>query len=268
METQTVKTDTNVDEIALALARSILYSALARGFRPPSEETVRRLFAPESLGVVAQAANRIDPGPESRLAAPARGLITAAIVSGDRYRESYTRLFGHTLRGIVSPYETEYGSEALFQQPQELADLLGFYRAFGLAPEPTRHERADHISCECEFLGFLSLKESYALENRLSSMLEETRKAARLFLRDHLGRFVPAFASKLAVADAGGPYAVLGDLCSKFVALECGRVGVSIGPRNLALRPDDDRRIPMACGGAGDCTAFADARPTEPEVIR
>ena len=70
----------------------------------------------------------------------------------------------HRPRGTITPYETEYGNEALFQQPQELGDLMGFYRAFGLAMKQDRRERADHISCECEFLMFLALKEAYALE--------------------------------------------------------------------------------------------------------
>ena len=55
---------------------------------------------------------------------------TAALAS--RYRF----LFGHTARGEITPYETEYGNEALFQQPQELGDLMGFYRAFGLDMKP------------------------------------------------------------------------------------------------------------------------------------
>ncbi len=45
---------------------------------------------------------------------------------------SYRALFGHAVRGPIPPYETEYGNEALFQQPQEMGDLMGFYRAFGL----------------------------------------------------------------------------------------------------------------------------------------
>jgi TorA maturation chaperone TorD len=31
---------------------------------------------------------------------------------------------------------------------------MGFYNAFGLTLKPGKRERADHISCECEFLMF------------------------------------------------------------------------------------------------------------------
>jgi TorA maturation chaperone TorD len=74
----------------------------------------------------------------------------------------HRRLFGHTVRGEVPAYETEYGDEALFQQPQELSDLGGFMQAFGLKLRPDAHERIDHVSCECEFLAFLGYKEAFA----------------------------------------------------------------------------------------------------------
>ena len=112
---------------------------------------------------------------------------------------AYQRLFGHTARGAVSPYETEYGNESLFQQPQEMGDLAGFYRAFGLRLNVAERERLDHISCECEFMLFLALKEAYALEHADTAMGEETSKAVRLFLRDHLGRFGPTFAKNWSV---------------------------------------------------------------------
>ena len=129
----------------------------------------------------------------------------------------YRVLFGHTARGPIPPYETEYGNEALFQQPQELGDLMGFYHAFGLGLKQDQRERADHVSCECEFLMFLSLKEAYALENDNREMLVETRKAEKLFLRDHLARFLPTFSAKLDREDPSGFYGMLAGLCLQFV---------------------------------------------------
>ena len=41
---------------------------------------------------------------------------------------------------------------------------------------------------------FLALKEAYALEHDDPEMVSETRKAEKIFLRDRLGRFLPAFA--------------------------------------------------------------------------
>jgi TorA maturation chaperone TorD len=148
----------------------------------------------------------------------------------------------------VSPYETEYGQEALFQQPQEMGDLGGFLKAFGLTLRAEAHERIDHVSCECEFLAFLARKEAYALTQGDDAMAGETRRAGRLFLRDHFGRFGPAFARKLTREDRDGFYGALGELCLAILAAECGRLRVPAGSEFLQLRDVDLDDAPMACG--------------------
>ncbi|MBI2080724.1 MAG: molecular chaperone TorD family protein, partial [candidate division NC10 bacterium] len=158
------------------------------------------------------------------------------------------RLFGHTARGRVPPYETAYGEDSPFQPAQEMSDLAAFFRAFGLALRPAGHERIDHISCECEYLLFLARKEACALERGDQAMREETRRAARLFLRDHVGRFAPAFGKRLAREDPGGFYGALGELCAAFVTQECAWARVAAGPEVLRLRSPSGADAPMACG--------------------
>ena len=210
----------------------------------------------EGAAALSDAAAVLNPNHDSGLDSAAQALAAREKVSVAELSASYLRLFGHTARGPVAPYETEYGAEALFQQPQEMGDLAGFYLAFGLTLNPAEHERPDHVSCECEFLSFLALKEAYALESGDARMLEEARKAAHLFLRDHLGCFVPAFAKKLITEGRGGFYEKLGELCLKFVTVECTRLGVAMGPQSLSLRPANDDRVPMACGSGAECTAM------------
>jgi DMSO reductase family type II enzyme chaperone len=255
METDTLAATAQAADIDIALCRATLYSALALGFRPPEKETKARLTTQEAVAALAEAAALLDAGGDAGLGAAVKTLVAADASPLDDLVESYRRLFGHSARGAVPPYETEYGAEALFQQPQEMGDLMGFYNAFGLALNGRQHERADHVSCECEFLCFLALKEAYALEHGDDSMLEETRKAERLFLRDHLARFLPAFAKKLVREDAGGLYGFLGGVGYGFIVLECARFSVRLGPENLTLRPADDERVPMACG-SGECPAM------------
>jgi DMSO reductase family type II enzyme chaperone len=289
MEPEASGTDQRVGEIDTALCRATLYGALALGFRRPTEEAIARLVSKEGKEALADAAAILDSHPhpyplpfrarettstlsfEERdrvrrdfgLAATVKSLDGAQAASVIELSASYRRLFGHTAGGAVPPYETEYGSEALFQQPQELGDLMGFYSAFGLTLNAAEHERADHISCECEFLSFLALKEAYALEKRDDSMLEETRKAARLFLRDHLGRFVPAFAKRLTREDRDGFYGALGELCLRLVTLECARSDLPLGSVGLDLRPATDDRVPMACGNGAECAAMPGAGTPE-----
>jgi len=258
MDAPASRLNQQVTEVEIALCRATLYGALALGFRPPTEETVDRLVSEEGATALAEAATILDANSAAGLRSAALKLSTDnATLSALSY--AHRHLFGHTAHGSVPPYETEYGAEALFQQPQELGDLTGFYLAFGLTLNPAEHERADHVSCEFEFLSFLAMKEAYALESGDLPMLEEVRKAARLFLRDHLGRFVPAFARKLVTVGRESFYGNLGELCLRFVTVECARLGVLLGPKNLSLRPANDDRVPMACGSGTECAAMPGA---------
>jgi TorA maturation chaperone TorD len=270
--------DRGAAAVDLALARATLYTALAEGFLPPASTGAARLRSPRAAAALetaaavvesdAQARTRGSPAPSAQgigvpdspatlelRAAVAR--LVAAVASHDPHGPAYTRLFGHTARGEIPLYETEYGAGDPIQQPHELADLAGFLGAFGLTVDPEQHERVDHVSCECEFLAFLALKEAWALECGDDETLAETRKAARLFLRDHLARFGPAFGHRLARADAAGFYGALGDALRALVETDCLRLDVETGPRLLRLRPTEEPGVPMACGDAGDSCAAA-----------
>ena len=142
---------------------------------------------------------------------------------------SYTRLFGHTARGAVSAYETEYGDDTLFQNPQELSDIAGFLRAFGLVLGARTHERIDHVSCELEFMAFLAGKEAYAVEMGDETMHVETRRTSGLFLTDHLGRIAPSFAHRVLKEDPDGFYGRTGRLLGSFLTAVCGELGVPAG---------------------------------------
>ena len=241
------------DEVDLALCRSILYEALALGFRPPTAETMERLVSPNGVNALADAVAVLDSAWTTDLATLARRFPGSQVLpSLEALQASHRRLFGHTARGGVSPYETEYGEDSLFQPPQEMSDLGGFYRSFGLVLRPSEHERIDHIACECEFMLFLARKEAYALVQNDALMLQETRRATRLFLRHHLGRWAPAFGRRLARRDPGGFYGGLGELLVAFVTQECARVGVPAGPELLRLRSTSLGNVPMACGPADE----------------
>ena len=251
-----------------ALARSVCYGILARALHPPSEELVRELRSEQTQDALLYAASVLgdllppEPGtPEAATTQdrsvnlPARAadwVRTFAAVSLDRLLEIHGRVFGHTARGAVCPYETEYGAEALFQQPRRLAKITGFYGAFGLKPREAERERADHVSCELEFMEFLSRKEAYAIQCGEGELLQETRRAIVLFLRDHLACFGRAFARLLAEQDPQGYFGKLGDVMFDLLTLECARLGIQPGPPVLRLRSSEEDSVPMACGNDSD----------------
>jgi TorA maturation chaperone TorD len=237
-------------EIDAAVCRAILYDVLAMSLRPPTRVMLSRLEADGASETVVGAAAALDGLDGSAPVAPAVKTFFAALRGAtlDRLSESYRDLFGHTAHGEVPPYESEYGPDDVFRQAQELADIGGFYRAFGLEMSRIRRERNDHIAAECEFLSLLATKEAYeAVEGDIESH-EAVRRAERLFLRDHAGRFGRAFARSLSRSAGHALYKAAGDLCFDFLTSECGRFGVPPGREVLKLRQAVESEPPMACG--------------------
>ena len=247
--------------IDAALARSVLYGVITRAFQPPTAAAVEALTSNEGQRTFRDAVHLLDVERSEvpRLSPAVEALVQAADQTrlGDLIAD-YSALFGHTARGLVCPYETEYGPTATFAQPQTLADIAGSYRAFGLRRSPEADERVDHIGCECEFVMFLALKEAYALEAlgdesaaqpaAYRETLEETRKASRLFLRDHLGRFGRAFANTVVREDPHRFYGSVARLLEQLLDFDCARLEVPVGPPTLELRSDEEDETPMGCG--------------------
>lgn len=140
--------------------------------------------------------------------------------------EAHRTLFGHNLTPDCPPYETQFHETHIFQQAQTLADIAGFYRAFGLDVAESAHERADHLSVELEFMGYLCLKEWHALASGREGDANVCRDAQKKFLGDHVGVWAGAFAERLAGRAAGTPYAGVARALGTFVHVERERLGV------------------------------------------
>lgn len=252
-----------------ALARSVLYHAVTLGLRPPAEADSHSRFDPAERTAIREAAALLDaPGSSSEALLPAVETFCDRAASPSDRLAAHARLFGHS-RGLVCPFETEYGTEGAFRQPQELADIAGTYLAFGLKPSEGGDERVDHAACECEFMDFLARKQAFGLGSLWTSEdQEEAREwlatvqgAARGFLREHLGRFGRAFASRLINEDADGFHGALGAVLFRFLTQECQRFGLPSGPPSLELRPPVPDDTPMACGRTDDELIQIQRRP-------
>jgi DMSO reductase family type II enzyme chaperone len=147
----------------------------------------------------------------------------------------HRRAFG--LAGSLC-YETEYGLPHEFRQSQELADIAGFYRAFGFNVGGNVRERPDHLAAELEFMHVLALKEAVAAESGIAEQAETCADAQRKFLQDHLGRWIGWFAESLARSAESGPYPALARFAAAFVRADAERLGAHPEPRSLAgLQP-------------------------------
>jgi TorA maturation chaperone TorD len=131
-------------------------------------------------------------------------------------------------------YETEFGLPHEFRQSQELADIAGFYRAFGLQTGATVRERPDHLATELEFMYMLLLKEAYATSSSLPEKAEICVDAQRKFLQDHLACWIGLFrrslersvGERLGDGSLNSPYIMLACLIETFIQVEARRLGV------------------------------------------
>jgi putative dimethyl sulfoxide reductase chaperone len=131
-------------------------------------------------------------------------------------------------------YETEYGLPHEYQQSQEMADLAGFYKAFGFHTGGEIRERPDHISVELEFMCMLALKEAYALEQDHVENAAICIEAQSKFLAEHLGNWFSLFAQSLRLNAQDGPYLPLAHFATHYLQLEANRLGVKWAPRDRA----------------------------------
>ena len=131
---------------------------------------------------------------------------------------AYVRLFD-PVAGIF-PYESEMKNLRDFSKVHLMADIMGFYKAFGVEPST---ERPDHISSELEFMHYLTLKESYALRKRQMENAAVCRSAREKFFSDHVMTWTDALIEAMrarAGEDIAPFYAHLMDLLQLFVESE------------------------------------------------
>ncbi|MEJ5247355.1 MAG: molecular chaperone TorD family protein [Caldilinea sp.] len=142
---------------------------------------------------------------------------------------AYLRAFGAA--GSLC-YETEYGLPHEYRQAQELADIAGFYRAFGFTLGGAVRERPDHLAVELEFMHVLALKEAHALLTGVAEQAELCVDAQAKFLGDHLGVWIELFAQSLALNTREAPYLPLARFTVEWVRADAARLGVQLASRN------------------------------------
>ncbi len=199
------------------LADAALFNLLAHAFSYPETTDI-----PE----VADAFGRsLDAKPRVDLLLLQRAAAAWSQAERDTLPGAYVR---HFLAGSTcSLHETAYGDgRRIAGRPVELADVQGFYEAFGFGPSERHPDLPDHLCAELEFLSLLLLKEAYARHANWPRRAALTRAAEATFLRDHLGRWIPSLARAIAERQAE-PYASLAALLDAAVAAQCRRLRVS-----------------------------------------
>lgn len=173
----------------LLSARSILYSFVSAMFSSPDLQKFDLLCNTEFIKQVMASCEFIEP----RLAMRAKKIFKQMDTG---IKPEFMEVFGHTLSNDNSLYEMEHlKNKDVFAMTQNLADISGFYKAFGLQVDPG--ERADHLAVEAEFLGFILLKEALAVQNGETENAETCREAAYAFWNDHFSYWIPFLISSI-----------------------------------------------------------------------
>jgi TorA maturation chaperone TorD len=110
----------------------------------------------------------------------------------DIWEQEYNRLFeGNVLCPIN---ETGFVRR---ERGAILADIAGFYQAFGFQLSDTAKDKVDHLRCELEFVALLLIMLAKAQEEALTEGFTVTQEALAAFTFDHLGEWLDAFCERL-----------------------------------------------------------------------
>lgn len=245
----------------LAVARAFVYRFLALAFEYPSPDRWSELIDEGGLeGLVAAADSLADAGIR-RCCEDLRQTLPRA--DREAHHDRYVSAFGHAARGSIPMNEIEYGeprADALYQ-PHRLADLAAFYRAFGLSVAGDSGERHDHLCLQLEFISVLAAKEAWAMRGHADAeALAVCRQGTRDFLREHAGRWIPAFCRMVVARADAGALAPLAALLRAVIEVDCGRYGVPAGPDTLVVRLSDEAAERL-CDGCGLRQAPPGAEP-------
>lgn len=154
-------------------------------------------------------------------------------ISREEIESEYTELF--LTRMLCPPYESRYVKEG-FNKSEVLADIAGFYNAFGFTLAGP--DMADHIAAETEFLSLLSLKETMGIEEGLKEMVDVCSTAKKRFLEAHPGRWVESFCKNLVERTRIEFYKKLAMLTERLIGAEKDFYSIRIKP--LEEVPEED----------------------------
>ena len=190
-------------------SRGSTYAVLARAFEYPEETNLEYLrLCAEEGELSGEAARRLRAWLEE-----------VASSSLEDLQHQHTAMFRP--KGGPPPYEVQYRKfKDEFARAQELADIMGFYKAFGVEP---RNERPDHLCAELEFMHYLVVKEKYARHQEDEENAELCRDAREKFFAEHLGDWVEDFAKEARaqeIDEVAPLYAELVEVLDTFIRSE------------------------------------------------
>lgn len=235
------------------IRRARLYGTLAAAFDRPDETVIATVEDGSIVEELSTAATVLE-GQE----ATAGPLADALPADAGALRSAYAEAFGNENEATVSQYETEYAPGTLVTNTDQLADMAGFYRAFGLDVASDSRDRPDYLPTQLEFATHLLAQRAYLRTEADETGVAIVTDAWAAFVEDHLGRWVPRFADAVHEEVDAPFYRVLADLLEALLEDETERLGVSpdvfeaepTAPLESVpgLERDEEGRLATSCG--------------------
>lgn len=129
-----------------------------------------------------------------------------------------------------------------------LSELTAFYDAF--AYRPVTRESPDHVSVEAGFVGYLRLKEAYAVTRGDDDQAAVTAEAAATFMREHLSALAEPLASTLAASGIAYLGAAARALANRVGPPPSAIASPQVGRLLPVIQPLEDEDE-IACEGTG-----------------
>lgn len=221
----------------VAHRRALGWGALALGFYEPTPEWVQALRSGRVRADLTAAVSWLDVDGERfepHLALLAAAEQQAAARPADEVHTDlsveYARLFIGPGRAVASPYEsvwcdTDDGEGQPLVHGPSTVQVEEVYARYGVRMAAGRHDLADHVASELEFLHFLCRQEEKAWHAGGAEDVARARSVradGQQFLRDHLGRFLPDVCEAVGSGTVEDVYRALAGLATEFLSIETG----------------------------------------------
>jgi putative dimethyl sulfoxide reductase chaperone len=181
----------------VARQRSEVYQCLSIGFYPPDADFQASLASGTYVERLYNAIQWLGED-QSLFESSLQRMETFRSLELQDLDEAYHQLF---VKGMerVSPRESTYRWRDITQlsslQSEVRATLAAKYSQFGVTPVAGME---DHLAVELEFISYLCSQEGSYWEEKSSTIAREYRRKEKLFLDDHLGRWLPELCRRIS----------------------------------------------------------------------
>ena len=235
-----------MDSAEQAFQRSKIYRLFSYCFSYPEKDLLHFLSSGECLRELELALLAYPQGagmavPEGLFRELKKLTGEGELAIDEQIRDEHIRLF--TLKSSCSPYETDYYRSflAVFSA-EDMADVAGFYRSFGM---DFNLERPDYIATELEFMHLAAMREAEALFRHESEKAALCRQIEKKFLEEHLGRWVSAFSEALA-STGSRFYSSVAAILDSWIDCDCRHFDVSpqkVTPFYMSMEEEEPSQL-------------------------